>query len=220
MRRGYTLVELAITLGIITILAAAGYGSIRGHLPRFRLVGVGKTLRGDLMTARNLALSTNRQVRVRLTGSGGDCSDFAVYGGSWQLEIGDKSLRSSKWDVLPSDLVETGADTDQSEGIRDIGPDGVKDAPHICLRTWDPLTGPGTGNDDAVVFSPRGWVENPADDFDSRGYIVLTFVNQEAALDGVTDEVTVTVSRAGVVHLTTDASALPEVGTARGSAGT
>lgn len=217
MRRGYTLIELAITVAIVAILGAVGVGTLRGHLPRFRLVDAGKTLRGDLMTARNMALSTNRQVRVLLTGSGGDCTDYAVYGGSWRIEIGDHDKRSSRWDVLPSDLIETGVDDDQSDGVRDLGPEGTRKTPHVCLEAWDPITGPGTGNDDAVVFSPRGWVENPAEDFDGRGYIVLTFVNQEAALDGVSDEVSVTISRAGVIQLTTDAGALAEVGSARGS---
>lgn len=213
------MIELAITLGIIAILGAIGWGSLRDHLPRFRLVGVGKSMRADLMEARNLALSTNRQTRVVLTGAGGDCSDPAVWGGSWRIEIGDHSKHSQRWDVLPSDLIETGEDSDQGEGVRDIGPEGARKSPHICLHEWEPLSGPGTGNNDAIVFSPRGWVENPPEDFDSRGYIVLTFVNQEAQEEGTTDEVSVAVSRAGVIQLGTSAAAaaLPSVGSSAGS---
>jgi len=219
VRRAYTLIELAITLAIVAILGAIGWGMLRGHLPRYRLVDAGKTLRADLMELRNLALSSNRQTRLLLTGSGGDCTDYATYGGSWELEVGDKSLRSSKWDVLPADLVETGSDADQSEGVRDIGPDGSRDTPHVCLERWATLTGPGTGNNDAIVFSPRGWVDNPPEDFDSRGYIVLTLINQEAAADGTSDQVLVSISRAGVVTLLAngDSATTPEVGTAHGS---
>lgn len=219
MRRGYTLVELVVALGIVTILAAIGWSSLRDYIPRFRLVGAAKMLRADINELRNTALATNRQTRLVLTGSGGDCSDRDTYGGSWRLEIGDASRNSKKWDVLPADLVETGADADQSEGVRDIGPDGARKARGVCLEAWDTLSGPGTGNDDAIVFSTRGWVENPFEDFDSRGYFVLTFVNQVAARNGATDEIAVTVSRAGVVQVSTpvDEADRPELGTGTAS---
>jgi hypothetical protein len=63
------------------------------------------------------------------------------------------------------------------------------------------LRGPGTGSTDSIVFSPRGWVRNPAADFDSSGYLVLTLTNQAAGRLGVVDKVHIRVSRAGMVRM-------------------
>lgn len=201
MRRGFTLTELVFVIAIIGIVTALGWGSVGRYIPRFRVVRAAKELRSDLSTLRNLSLATNRQTRLRFTASGGDCRDGATFGGSWVLEIGNRSRASNAWDVLPADLEETGADTDQSEGVRDYGEGGARRSKDVCLNAWPVLKGPGTGNSDSVVFGPRGWSENPAEDFDSRGYLVFTFSNQDATHRGEQDEVSVTVTRAGLAHL-------------------
>lgn len=203
MRSGFTLTEMVFVIAIIAILAVLGWGSMGSYIPRYRMVAAAKELRGDLLSQRNLALSANRQTRVRFTSSGDDCSDGETYGGSWVLEIGDKSRGSTQWDVLPPDLERTGTDADQSLGVRDYGPDGARRSSDVCLHRWSELKGPGTGNSDSVVFGPRGWSENPAEDFDSRGYLVFTFSNQDATQRGQSDQVSVTVNRAGLAKMET-----------------
>jgi len=194
-------------MAVIVILAALGYGSMRDQLPRFRTVKAAKELRDDLLALRELSVHTNRETRLVLTGSPGECTDGVTWGGSWELQIGNSSRGSSRWDTLPQDADADGSDDDASEGLVDIGRGGNRQSADACLRQWAELAGPGTGeNQDAVVFSPRGWVRNPARDFGSSGYIRLTVVNSDSVRRGSADEVSVMVSRAGMIRLLTNRS--------------
>jgi len=213
VRAGFTFIELIFVLAIIAVLAAIGIGTTRNYLPRFRTMGAGRQMQADIEQLRSLAVSSGKETRLLLTGSGGDCSDTAVYGGSWKMEIGDASMNAKNWDVLPPDLEATGADTNQADGIADLGPDGNRQSVGVCFKQWEKLTGPGTHNEDAIVFSPRGWVTNPFSDFNAQGYLVLTFQNQQAAQDAVDDEVSVTLSRSGNVKLSTSLGGNAPTGT-------
>ena len=82
-----------------------------------------------------------------------------------------------------------------------LGDAGNQRAADVCLKAWGTLLGPGTGNSNAVVFSPRGWVTNPGSDFASSGYIEFTLANQQATRKGLTDEVSVVVFRSGMIRL-------------------
>jgi len=199
------------------LLTALGYGSVRDQLPRFRTVRAAKQLRGDLMELRELAVNTNRETRLALVSSAGDCTDGRTYGGQWNLQIGNSSRGSSRWDTLPDDSAEDGTDDDMSEGQVDIGKGGNRQSADACLRQWGTLAGPGSGgSQDSVVFSPRGWVRNPASDFGTSGYIALTLVNTDAVLRGSADEISVLISRAGMIRLSTNRvdEVLAPVGTA------
>lgn len=200
-RRGLTLLELVVVLGIIAIVGAIGWGSTRSHLPRFRMITAAKQLKSDLMKLRNLSVSTGRETRITFTGSPGACRDPESYGGSWALSIGNRSAGSSDWDLLPEDSRADGSDDDQSDGTVDIGMGGNRQARGVCLRQWATLAGPTTGNADSIVFSPRGYVVNPGADFSADGSIDVTLVNLEAAQRGVTDEVSVRVYRTGAARL-------------------
>ncbi len=197
-----TLTELAVVMAVLIVLAAIGYSSMRDQLPRFRTVKAAKHLRGDLLDLRELAVRSNRETRLLLTGSGGDCTDGRTWGGSWLLQIGNSSLGSTRWDTLPDDSLEDGTDDDSSEGVVDIGPGGNEAAADACLRQWSSIVGPGAGdNVDSIVFSPRGWVRNPAGDFGSSGYVTLTLVNADAVARGTADEISILVTRAGMIRL-------------------
>lgn len=197
-----TLTEVVVVLGVLAVLAGLGYASMRDQLPRFRTVKAAKQLKGDLLDMRELAVHANRETRLVLQESAGDCTDGQSWGGRWILQIGNSSLGSTSWDTLPEDSLTDGSDDDSSDGVIDIGPDGNRATRHACLRQWGALAGPGGGDSgDAIVFSPRGWVRNPAADFGTNGYIALTLVNADSVARGSADEVSVLVTRAGMVRL-------------------
>lgn len=200
-RKGFTLVELGIVIAVITVLAAIGWGSTRGQMPRYRLIRGAKDLRGDLTNLKNLAVMSNRETRMLLIGSPGDCLETDDFGGSWFLQAGNKSRGSTSWEFLPIDTQMEGEDEEQGEGRVSIGDGGNRELRDVCLEQWDPLRGPGTGSTDSIVFSPRGWVRNPSADFDSSGYLILTLTNQAAGRLGVVDKVNILVSRAGMVRM-------------------
>ena len=201
MRTGYTLIELLLALAILGSLAVIGWGTTRGYLPRFRMMDAARSFRSDLQELRGLAMETNLETRLHLVSSGGSCDDGETWGGVWRLEVGNRSRGSDRWELLPIDAVGDGVDDEQGLGIIDLGPGGDHSLKGVCLADWADLHGPGVGSEDSIVFSPRGWLSNPFEDFNSEGWIEVGFINQEARLRGVTDEVTVLVSRAGLVRL-------------------
>lgn len=194
-RSGFTLLELLVVLAIVLIAALIGAGTVQPYLPRFRMVSTAKSFRADLRMLQSLALQTGRQTRLRLVSSGG-CDDPDSWGGGWVMELGDKSVNSGSWDILPPDALADGVDDDQSQGRVDLGPDGAQRARGICMQPWDTIDGPGADNENSLVFTPRGSLANPVTDFPD-GYIRLTFTNQYAARQGVVDEMEVMVSAAG-----------------------
>ena len=220
MRRAFTLIEVIIALSILGIVALIGWGSMQEQLPRFRMVRAARSLKSDLMELRSIAVQSNRETRLRLMEAGGDCSDVEAWGGSWEMAIGNRASASDSWDLLPADAEDDGSDDDQSRAYVDIGGDSTQSEKWVCLEQWQPLTGPSSHNEDAIVFSPRGWVGNPVNDFNDSGYIEITFANQVATRKGVTDQVTVLISRAGMVRLVSALSneeSPRTVGTATGS---
>lgn len=195
-----------ITVVLLTLTATIAWGSLQAQMPRFRMVRAARSFKADLMNLRSLAVQSNRETRLVLTSSGGTCdSTTPGLGGSWEMSIGDLSSGSTRWDLLPEDAAEDGSDDDQQEARVALA-DGGR---WVCLREWSALLGPGSGNADAIVFSPRGWVSNPASDFSAGGYMEFTFVNQNAALSGIRDEVTVMISRTGMIRLVAPLDTLP-----------
>lgn len=201
-RRAFTLIELLVVLAIIIVATLLGAGTIQPYLPRYRMISVSKQLRADLRQLQSLAMQTGRQTRLRLIAPAGDCADTEVYGGGWELSVGDRSVGSTVWDILPEDALVDGSDDEQGQGRVDFGPDGAKAARGVCLMAWAALEGPGAGNTDSIVFSPRGSVANPLTDF-ADGTIRIRLANQAAAAEGVVDEAHVLVSAAGWTGLET-----------------
>ena len=200
-RTGFTLIELVVVVALFSVLAAIGWGSTRSQMPRYRLIQAAKGLQGDLVTLRNLAVQTNRETRLTLQASLGDCAEADGYGGRWTLHAGDRSRSSQSWEFLPIDAMDDGTDDQTGGGEVVLDDGGNRHARDVCLNDWGSIRGPGVGNADSIVFSPRGWLTNPSSDFNSNGYLEVTLTNQAAGRKGVTDEVTVLVTRAGMVRL-------------------
>ena len=201
-RSGFTLLEVVIAVSILGTLAALGWGTMQEHLPRFRLVRTAKQFRADLIKMRQIAVQTNREAKMLLLSSSGDCTDGSSWGGSWQLSVGNRSLGSTTWDLLPVDSLEDGSDDNQTLGVVDLSDFGDERGYDICFRQWGNILGPTMGNNqDSIVFGPRGWLRNPSADFNSRGYLEFMFVNQDAYRSGLVDSLKVQVSRSGMIRL-------------------
>lgn len=199
LTRRYTLVEIAVTLAIVAIIGAIAWTSTQSQLPRVRLQNAGKLLHSDLLRMRNEAVHAARQTRVVITDHGGDCAQTSGQSGAWLLQIGNYAQSSTEWDTLPFDSGEDGTDDDASDGVVDIGPEGNREARAICLEDPGDLGGAGQA---MLVFGPRGWLDNPVTDFEG-GFIRLTLVNLQAAADGRTEEVEVTVAPSGHIDMLT-----------------
>lgn len=61
-QRGFTIIELMLTLIVLVILVAIGAPSMRGSIIRNRLVGQSSDLAGDLQLARNEAFRRQQHV--------------------------------------------------------------------------------------------------------------------------------------------------------------
>lgn len=189
-----------MALAVIAVLAAIGWYSGRDQIDRYRMMKAARTLHADLVSLRTLAVSTNREARILFVASDEALDPADVQSGEWLLQVGNRSSGSSEWDTLPIDL--PGDPPDSSEGERSLAPGGSDELPGTSLAPWPTLVGPGSGNADAIVFSPRGWVANPPSDF-ADGYILLQIVNKRALWRGVDERVDIRLARTGIAHLET-----------------
>jgi prepilin-type N-terminal cleavage/methylation domain-containing protein len=211
-RSGHSLLELLIAIAIVAIFASIGWTTIQPQVDRFRMMKAARLLHSDLQHLRALAITTNRETRLKLTGADADLDPADVQVGEWLLQVGNRDQGSTEWDTLPID--DPGGVANNGEGERSLSVGGLNETPRTSLAPWPALEGPGAGNADAVVFSPRGWLANPPTDF-AGGYIALEIVAKRSG-----ERVSVRVSRGGLSRLESgDAFALPagSVGTAEAS---
>jgi Tfp pilus assembly protein FimT len=194
-RGGFTLVELGVVLGIVGVITALSVSSLRPLLPRFRLVSAANKLKGDLVSVKSLALASGRQTRLRLVAPTGGCADTNQYGGGWVMEIGDRSRSSVRWQALP-----VPGFSDGLSGSVDLGPGGNAQARDVCLDSWGTLGAGVPADADAVVFNPRGFLDNSPEDLPT-GYIQIPLLNQAARAEGQEDQLVVLISAAGAVRI-------------------
>lgn len=196
-RRAFTLVELLFVIVAVSVVAAIGFGSVRDMMPRFRMVKAGKDLREDVSQLRTTAVETGLETRLLLVESDSSWNDPATRNvGLWKLQLGNRSTGSNRWETFPADAMEDGTDDETALGTVDMSRGGNDEAVGVSLLPWSGLS------DDAVVFSPRGGVSNPAGDFGTDGYLHLTLINKQALHDGVEDTVVLNIARTGDVTMT------------------
>lgn len=213
---GHTLVEIAVALAIVAILAAIGIWSSRSELATFRLKRTARMFHADLQHLRAESIASSREMRLKFLAADADMDPAEDQVGAWLLQAGNRSSSSTVWDTLPID--EDGVPSDGS-GQRDIGDGGNDEQPHVSLAPWPALRGPGAGNEDCLVFSPRGILANPPGDF-VNGYVTVEFVNKDALADGADQRLRVRVSRSGYARIEAGpSSTLPDnpVGTGTSS---
>ncbi len=213
VRKAHTLVELVVAVAIVVILASLGWGSMNRGRTRYNMMQAARLLQSDVGYLRAYAVATGKQTRLHFLAADTAMDPQEAQIGEWNLQIGNRATASTEWDTLPEDRDAT---PNSNEGERSISKDGANEAPWISLAPWPTLEGSGTGNEDCVVFSPRGWLENPAGDF-VDGYLRLEFVNKFGLSEGVDEAVNVTLSRGGLARIESSSStSLPSgaVGTA------
>ncbi len=199
-RAAFTLLELMIVLSVITLLAALGVGQVRKLIPRYRAREAAKNFTNHLQQARQYAIMNNVQARVLLTDFDADITSASSdNAGAYKIQIGNKVRLSDFWDTLPFEG--TGTDAATELGTIDLSKGANEYAKGVSIDQWANITGPGSGNADAIVFTPRGWLDNPVGDFDSNGAIVVKFVNKYAIADGMDEYYEVMVYRGGMTRV-------------------
>ncbi len=198
---GFTLIELMIVLALVVILSTAGIIISRDVIPRYRTRSAALTFAAKANECRAQAVRANRECMIWMKDYDSSLADPAGNVGEYWVALGDASSGSTTWDYLPAEKAgSTGDDT--SEGMVDLSDNtGNFYKRHVALDQWPSLNGPGVGNSDRIVFSPKGWLSNPAADFDGSGQITLRFVNKIARYQGRNEDYTVSISRAGMVRV-------------------
>ncbi len=199
-RAGFTLIELLITVSIIGVITAVGWGLVDDLLPRYRARQAALDFAAAVDMARTKAIFDGVEYRIWMVDFDNALgnADMANYGEYW-IQAGNSSAGSSAWDTLP---VDGNGDGFQSEGSVVISQGGEDAIPGVSIAQWDTISGPSSSSStDCIVFSPRGWVTNQNSDFSDNGYITIEFVNKEAYAKGLTEIYYVRIARGGFARV-------------------
>lgn len=194
-RHGVSLIEMAIVLAIVGILAALGGSMLTDMLPTWRTRRAAHEFQAALNQCRQLAISQGVEYRVRMAEADADLDGSGPSVGRYFIERGNFGANSTVWDILPWDP--DGTDATTGEGTIDLSEGALNALRGVSIAPWNTIA--GVDGDD-LVFSPRGWLVNPVSDFNALGYVEITFVNKRARSAGAVDEWTVMVSRGGLVR--------------------
>jgi Tfp pilus assembly protein FimT len=189
-----TLVEVAIVVAIIGILAALGGSMLTDLLPSWRARRAAKEFAARVTMCRNLAVAQDVECRIRLTAYDPDLSDNLTIG-QYFVELGNASRGSTSWDILPFEDPGATSDLQTGDGTVDIGVGGQDELGGVSIDNWGTITG------NALVFNPRGLLRNGVGDFADDGYVAVKFANTRARRKGNVDDWKVRVSRGGLVRI-------------------
>lgn len=90
MNKGYTLLELMVTVAIIAILASASYPSLRDTLNRNRVASSVNSFIGAVSFARSEAIKRNDTVTMAAS----DSKSADEWGGGWSISAGGTTIRT------------------------------------------------------------------------------------------------------------------------------
>jgi|GEM_PF-1121371 len=87
--RGFTLVELMVTISVLAIISTVAVPAWQGFITRQEVASTAETLTAALNYARSTAVTRGRQVSVcPLSGDGTRCEDTAAWNNGWAVVIG------------------------------------------------------------------------------------------------------------------------------------
>ncbi len=215
-QQGFSLLEMMIVLAIIGVLTSVGYVIAKDIVPQYRTRMAAMDFANHIEQCRNLAVSSGRRCRiVMLAGEiATQLEDLDSNTGKYQIDL---EIDGGGWDTLPVDTITDSVDDNASTGVIDISSTSANGFKHVAILDWGTILGPGSDNDDAIVFDTRGFVANPTSDFTS-GLITITFVNKVAESRGSPDRWAVHITRAGVAHLDSSRSTKDDNVTSGGTA--
>ena len=200
-RKGFTLIELLIVVAIIGILSAAGYSQASVLLPRYRCYEAAREFASNFQLLRQHAATDGIEHRIALISYDTDhLSGDSDNVGTYYLQSGNRDVRTTRWEFLPTDSLDDGTDDETGFGTVDL----AATHPKVSIVPWTSLSGPnysGSPNTDCIVISPRGWIVNPNGDFDSNGHITVEFINKSALNRSSVEIYQVKISRAGMVRI-------------------
>ena len=160
-RHGFSLLELAITVGIVMIVATLAVPSLSRYIGRYRLNTATHRLAEHIMLCRSMAISSNREYAIQFLEVDGDLegNDWRDNIGSYRFMRGDRPRGSTSWEAVSLDVADAEGRIDLREGPGDVT--------GISLEDWTALIGPAQSSlPDALVFGAHGFSTNAPGDFD------------------------------------------------------
>jgi len=95
---GFTLIELLVVISIIGLLMTGALMTVEGLGRKMRFEGAAKTLRDKIMLARNVAISQNHKLALRITETAGKKWKLVIIdSGDGILDNGDDKMIGDPW---------------------------------------------------------------------------------------------------------------------------
>lgn len=193
-QRGFSLIELMIVVAIFSVLAIVGFGLTRDTLPRYRASSAAEQFKSNVAKCRMVAIRSGYECRILMSDYDDDPTDLnSDNAGEYYLQLGNKSTQADDFETLPTSLMEV-------EGTFSLAKGSTHYRRNVSIMEWGSLTGTTGSGADSIVFSPRGFVANPAADFDD-GYITISFVNKVSYNKGIQDIYKVQIARSGMTRI-------------------
>ncbi|MBX9715056.1 MAG: GspH/FimT family pseudopilin [Burkholderiaceae bacterium] len=143
-QRGFTLIEAALTLVILALLAGAAAPGFRGLIDRQRLAGVAAQLATDVQFARSESVLRNEPLRLSLYS--------AAWGSCYVVHSGARSQCSC---ALASATASCVGDAVPVRTVVLPASDGLGVQANVTSIGFDPLHGTSTPTGTLRVVSPR-----------------------------------------------------------------